>query len=460
MWRTHSTTAARLLAAACMCMAAGGTALAFQQTGFLPLNDLGPGTFQGYEGGLYAGGSNQPPAAHLQAGLTQIQQIEPLDANGQPSSSGLIGMISIGMSNATQEFSRFQTIAEQDPERNQALRLVDCAQGGQHAAAIADPAASYWTSWVPGRLSFYGVDRNQVQVVWLKTSLRAPSLPFVNHANLLKGYLQTIAQILRAEFPALQAVFLSSRTFAGYANVPLNPEPFAYEDGFAVKWLIDEQIQGKPALNHDPSRGVVRAPFLAWGPYLWADGLLPRSDGLEYEPTDFESDGTHPSAIGEDKVAHLLLDFFKGNALTRPWFVQPGTPGCDQEATVEVYGSGAPGAFGVPRVATTARPGFDRTDLGLQAYLAHPGSLGAFLVGTQPLPEGQVVFGNGSVLVNPTAVVLVPTGPAGEVELRGFGRAGKPSFCGTTFYVQFAVNDPTTAGHLAFSRGIAVTLGR
>jgi hypothetical protein len=50
-----------------------------------PLVDLGPGqTYQGYEGGLYPGGSNVRPAAHDAAGRKIAQSIVLLDANGNP----------------------------------------------------------------------------------------------------------------------------------------------------------------------------------------------------------------------------------------------------------------------------------------------------------------------------------------------------------------------------------------
>jgi hypothetical protein len=40
-----------------------------------------------------------------------------------------------------------------------------------------------------------------------------------------------------------------------------------------VKWLIADQIAGNPELNYDPAKGRVRAAWLAWGPYIWADGV-------------------------------------------------------------------------------------------------------------------------------------------------------------------------------------------
>jgi hypothetical protein len=59
---------------------------------------------------------------------------------------------------------------------------------------------------------------------------------------------------------------------------------------------------------------------LLWGPYLWADGTNPRSDGLTWLITDLEGDHTHPSAAGEEKVAGLLASFFGSDATAAPWW--------------------------------------------------------------------------------------------------------------------------------------------
>lgn len=283
--------------------------------GFTPLNDLGSGTYQGEEGGLYPGGSNERPATHDAAGRALAEAITPINER--------IVLISIGMSNTTQEFSRFVPLAMNHPDRNPPLLVVDCAAGGQHAAIAANPNSPYWNV-VRQRLAQAGVDSTQVRVAWVKEAVPGPTLPFPDDALELKGYLRAIAQNLHDKFPNLLIAYYSSRIYAGYATgvSQLNPEPWAYQSGFAVKWLIEDQVEGTdPGLNFDPQAGPVEAPWLAWGPYLWADGLVPRSDGLIWQCSDLANDGTHPSTAGANKVAQLLLDHFTSDATATPWFL-------------------------------------------------------------------------------------------------------------------------------------------
>jgi hypothetical protein len=47
-----------------------------ESTGLVPLPDLGDGKYKGEQGGLYPGGSNSPPNAHLRAGLQFFQHID------------------------------------------------------------------------------------------------------------------------------------------------------------------------------------------------------------------------------------------------------------------------------------------------------------------------------------------------------------------------------------------------
>jgi hypothetical protein len=308
----------RVLAAWVAGIALGGSSAA--QTGLTPLTDLGPGLYQGFPGGLYPGGSNHPPAAHQAAAMQHAAQVVPRNALGTPSASGLIGLIAIGMSNTTHEFAVFERNEDLDRKRNPRLVILDTGVGGQTAATIADPSAAYWTS-VQNRVTAMGMTAAQVQVAWLKEADANPADDFPVHADTLKQELAQIARNLRAKFPNLRLCYLSSRIYGGYAPPgSLNPEPQAYESGFSVKWVIEDQIAGDPGLNHGQLPGDVQAPLLLWGPYLWADGTNPRADGLTWEATDFESDHTHPGPTGEAKVAALLSAFFAGESTAVPWW--------------------------------------------------------------------------------------------------------------------------------------------
>jgi hypothetical protein len=93
--------------------------------------------------------------------------------------------------------------------------------------------------------------------------------------------------------------------------------------GFLIRWVIQDQINGK-AHNIDPRDGPVVAPVLLWGPYLWADGINARkSDGLVWKREDFGQDGVHPTRDkGARKVADMLLKFLTTDADAKSWFVK------------------------------------------------------------------------------------------------------------------------------------------
>jgi hypothetical protein len=296
---------------------------------FKPLPELGAGEYKGFQGGFYPDGKNERPRAHEAAGLALAKTIQPLDAEGKPSADGKVVVMSVGMSNTNQSWAGLLRVARGDKAINPHVLLVNGAVGGQTAAAIQDDedggrGTQYWKT-VDERLKAAGATRAQVQAVWIKQADAGPNQGFPAYAKKLEGELSRIVQVLHKRFPNLKLVYLSSRTYGGYAKTRLNPEPYAYESGFAVKWLIEKQIKGEAALNYDAKKGKVNAPWLSWGPYLWANGSTKRADGFSYEERDFSpQDGTHQSPSGQAKVGGLLLQFFKTDSTTRPWFVKGG----------------------------------------------------------------------------------------------------------------------------------------
>lgn len=102
-----------------------------------------------------------------------------------------------------------------------------------------------------------GVRAAQVQAVWLKEANAGPTQGFPTAAQILRDDLRAVLQNLHSKVPNLKLCYLSSRTCAGYASTGLNPEPYAYESAFSVRWLIEEQLSGSPALNPESSVDLV-----------------------------------------------------------------------------------------------------------------------------------------------------------------------------------------------------------
>ncbi len=367
-------------------------------------------------------------------------------------------LLSIGMSNTTQEFSQFVQLSNADPNRSGRVVVVDGAQGGQHAGIIVDPNAAFW-SLVAQRLQQNGVTPQQVAAVWLKEAVPGPAGGFPAHAQSLQGQLATIARILQQKYPNVQLCFLSSRIYAGYATSSLNPEPFAYESGFAVRWTIEQQIGGDPLLNADPALGPVQAPWLGWGPYLWADGLTPRQDGLVWQCQDFQADGTHPATSGRQKVAALLDQFFRNSPLCAPWYLGP-----NDRAFVGLYGDGCAGAVGVPVIQASGLPTLGNAGFRVQLTGAGPQRPAVLLLsaGRAQLP----LAGACTALVDPLQAfpsVFVLTAPQGRAQF-AMPVPNAAGLIGFEVFGQWLVEDPAGAPlpplqGLAGTRGIRLRVG-
>jgi len=338
------------------------------------LMDMGPSdNYLSFQGGLYENSSDTVPSDHDTAGKTAASAIQPLDQNGNPSSTGAVVFLSIGMSNAVAEFTDFINTASITTGVNHTTLAME-------NGALGAETACYWTvaqgetticPLAKGGLLANQYDRvrdsilatattapsapagcggppnavpclteKQVQVIWIKNANPRPGVYYyrtlcdatvsgcVNDLNTeAVNYESQLGQIIRAaksRYPNLQQVFISSRIYAGYATDGLNPEPYAYEYGYSVKWLIEAQVLQMRNGTTDPVAGDMSytdgsSVWTAWGWYIWADGSIPRSDGLEWLSTDFQADGTHPNPTGANKVVNQLMNFYLASPYT-PWF--------------------------------------------------------------------------------------------------------------------------------------------
>ncbi len=300
-----------------------------------PLIDFKPGELylNKFPGMLYEN-SNEPPAAHATDGIAKTANIQPIN--------GKIVVVGLGMSNWTAELcnnswpncgpNSFIGKANADPSVNKTtLVLVDCAKGGQATPAWISDSAKNYTSCL-NRLASKGVTKDQVQVIlWLDAnasptqSLSSGTVCTSASSVDACAYARDMGKVIRYAkqfFPNTKQFFMHSRIYAGYATTKLNPEPYAYEYGFATKWVVQAQINQMKTGAVDPLVGDLSysvAPWVAWGPYFWAAGETPRSDGLVWKKSDFGNDGTHPSGDGVKKVAGMMLNWYLTSPYS-PWF--------------------------------------------------------------------------------------------------------------------------------------------
>ncbi len=314
------------------------------------LTDLVGGSYCGLAGGLYDG-TNAMPAAHAAEGAAETALVRPLDTAGRPDASGRIVLLSVGMSNATQEWCgpnttgaagatpcnpwTFKGQADADAGVDHtALAVANGAMGGQALNYWDAPDESNYDRVRDEVLAPDGLTEAQVQAVWLKAALldepTRPGLPSDRaDAYALERAIGNVLRAFRVRYPNLRLVFVTSRIFS-YARpgVGNSPEPYAYETGFGTRAAIEAQIRQRDGAGTDPvagDLGPAAAPWMAWGPYLWAPGDSARADGLRWTRDLFQSDGVHPNTAGETLVADSLLAFFKTSPFTRPWFVAGAT---------------------------------------------------------------------------------------------------------------------------------------
>ena len=306
-----------------------------------PLTDFVPGQlYLGRFPGLLYVGSNNPPADHAADGEMFAHEIVPI--------RGKIVVIRMGMSNWTDELcapgspaacrtNTFFGLAAANPSVNHTtLALVDCAISGHDASEWVDNSFESYTI-CNDRLAAQGLTPSQVQVILWKDADKNPTVSLslstvcspvsMVDACVYERLVGEVARFAKGEYPNTLQLFVHSRTYGGYASTPLNPEPYAYECGFATKWLVNAQITQIRTGKIDPTAGDLSysvVPWIAWGPYFWASGPIPRNDGLTWLSTDFSaSDGTHPGPSGITKVASQMMFWYLSSSFT-PWFRATG----------------------------------------------------------------------------------------------------------------------------------------
>jgi len=295
-------------------------------TGLAPITDLGAGFYQGYVGGLYFG-SNSKPAQHIDNLENAILDIKPLDILGIPEiNDGKIVLLSVGASNPKIEFQSFQNITDTFKLINPSLEVVNGAQGGKSLPKIIDTTDSYW-KYIDSQLSSAGVSAKQVQIIWLEEeNTQSNNINFPEAPLELMQEFKALFGVLLQKYPNLKLCYLAARGYSGYIDSASTAgnglrQPRDYYNGWAMKWLIEDQISDDTSLSFAGSNR--KAPLLDWSAYLWTDGNNPREDGLSWLcPTDVKpGDGLHWSPNGNDKAGMAIFRKFYSDIDARKWFL-------------------------------------------------------------------------------------------------------------------------------------------
>lgn len=234
-----------------------------------------------------------------------------------------IGLVCIGMSNASMEcehFRQFVISARQAGQVNLQVVVVNCAVGSRAIEHWNDPTydSELWLACLNQKVPAAGLTRDQVRVVWHKAASAftmhngqvRPPYPDPN-ADYFMFYqsLDRFAKRLTHFMPAVQAVYVTARSYGGFALNPARGEPLSFESGLALnQWLAD-----------NPQAGTA---WYGWGPYIWAPDCttgVTNDSGVCYERTDYLDDGVHPTPAGRAKVTAMLHTHFSRYA----WYTPP-----------------------------------------------------------------------------------------------------------------------------------------
>ncbi len=238
---------------------------------------------QGFAGYLYDG-TNTIPARHKRVGDSLGALVRPINNK--------IRVVAEGMSNAKLIFGGLQLLLSSSSLDNPKVEFINQAQGGCDLDC-----------WIAGGVGT--IDKN-VQVVLAYHSMNRPQAEcekyFPTHAQSLQAKLEQRLAQLRIKYPRAKQFFFGVREFGGWSNLPSGTglrEPVGFEEGFAVKWLVNSYLG--------------RMPFVGFGPYTWTPAT-PRSY--------FQEDGTHPCNIGQMFFAQQWFDFLLNDSTSKGWFAK------------------------------------------------------------------------------------------------------------------------------------------
>jgi len=312
-------------------------------TGLIPLIDLGPGYYEGYQGGLFLDGSNfeNPAGQHFKKGKNFAKNLQPLDSLGNINyDGGTVLMGGFGPSLPGHMMDEFVPVVRDTTDdvyfTNICFDAINMGAGGKGLDyAIGEDSNKYWNN-MEKKIAEKGYTVSQLQVGWMYFNDKYDSTgtqSFPETPNHIRDNLVTYLHMLKNHFPNMKIMFVSGRHYGGYADSTLEQfpaigEPASYWNNWSVKWLIEDQITGDPDLKYFGAN--IKSPFLTWGPYYWTDGAEPRAtDGRSYTCEEFSSeDGFHLDEETYVDDADYLMQHVYNSEFSK-YYVKDGTKWTD-----------------------------------------------------------------------------------------------------------------------------------
>jgi hypothetical protein len=281
-----------------------------------------------YETGLYPGGKNEMPQPHRKAGERIAATIRPLNVDGQTDDNGRIVALVFGHFNSRLYFSALQDhFLKNADQLNPQFELLNAATTAQHLPEIRQLEGIVWDradrllrdpSCRRKPLTGQPVlSRRQVQVLFLHTTYNAagasgPPRPFPETMRRMQRDLAAVLEHCVSIYPNLRIAYLTCdglRVFTG-------AEPHVWQEAFAFKWLIENQIKGEEGTVFEDNGGKKRTlPWLSWGPYIW-DNTWDRR---------YFTDGVHPAPKALDIFVSKYWGQLKADRAARPWLFRPAS---------------------------------------------------------------------------------------------------------------------------------------
>lgn len=278
---------------------------------YLPtLPEIGTGEFMGEQGGLYPNGQNEPPIAYLQ----QLENVDCSNGNGQ------VIIVGLGMSMMQNALSGWENYLNL-PEVNDNLVLINGAIGSNQQR-WQDENYFGWSKGLQALLQA-GYTTADVKCIMYHNAWSGPSGDFVPYAEMVKNSFAITMDIIQDKYPNVEMILINSRHY-GLSPTSKQPEPYAFYEGWSVKWLIKDRI------NCVVNCGAL----LAWNAYQWKPEWI---DHPEYYVTD----GLHLSQAGQNASGQIWHDYLANTSFTAGWYL---------DGTIQ------PTATAIPEVTPTATP--------------------------------------------------------------------------------------------------------